>query len=105
MATFPYYDPVPKTGGREEDFSQATTAVDVVVREQVAAWKLLQDRGGAEAAAVATYKPEVVARNITTEPTTGPMIRAYVVARNLVELADRGSDWNTAVTNWLLELP
>ena len=103
MATFPYYDPVPRTSGLETEFISAHGVIDLAYRSQLAAWLLLNNRGGDEAAAVVTYTSEVQARNITTEPTTGPMIRAYTVARNLVEYAARGTDWDDALTSWLNE--
>ena len=104
MATFPYVDRVPKTGGKEVEFISAHLPIDIAYRTQMAAWLLLTARGGDEAAAVVTYTSEVQARDITTEPTTGPMIRAYTVARNLVEYAARGTDWDDALTSWLNEL-
>ena len=102
MATFPYYDPVPKTSGRETELSSATSVVDVVVRDQVAAWLLQHQQGHTDV--VTLYSQEVLAGDITTEPVTGDAIRAYTVGRNLIELAARGQDWADAVSFWVGEL-
>jgi len=102
MATFPYYDPIPKTAGRETQLSSATSAIDVAVREQVAAWLLQQQQG--HSYEVSLYANEVLMGATTTTPTTGDEIRAYVVGRNLLELAAQGQDWTDAVALWINEL-
>jgi len=102
MATFPYYGRWPETNGRLESFSQATDTLDVEVRRQVAAW--LFQFSVTDGVAVQQYISEVQQRNIISEPSTGEEIRAYEVARNLIELSERGADWDAAVTRWLDEL-
>jgi len=101
MATFPYYQKRPITIGRIDAFSQATGVVDLELRYQLAVWLLFVDQG--DSAAVELYFPEVQSRVITTAPVTGPQIRAYQVARNLVEYSERDSEWNTQLDVWLTE--
>lgn len=102
MTTFPHYQLKPATAGRQELFPQAVSAEDVAVRYQVAAWALQKQQGFETE--VSTYYTEVIARDIVTEPVTGPEIRAYQVARNLIEYAQRGITWDSAVTYWLEQL-
>jgi len=99
MAVFPYFRKKPQTGGRVEYFPQAISAMDTAVREQVAAWLLQEHQGYTRE--VALYYAEVKQRNITTEPMTGPEIRAYEVARNLMAYAEKGIAWDATVTKWL----
>ena len=104
MVTFPYYAKTWQTSGREGRFPQATTPIDITLRECVAALLLLDDRGGTSEAAANTYEREIHARNVVTEPITGPDIIAYTIARRMTELANRGADWDVGVTYWIDQL-
>ena len=99
---FPYYGMRIENNGRISQFVQATSTQDIRARELVASWALQVDRGAI--AEVELYWNEVVDRNIVTEPVTGDQIRAYEVARNLIELYDRGGDWVAVVDFWLTQL-
>lgn len=100
MATFPYARKVFRTGNLELEFPQAIDTTDYIMRELVAAW-YLQHRTTLGEVAVELYRLEVEARDITTEPVTGDEIRAYEVARKMLELAEQSQEWDDALTKWL----
>ena len=99
---FPYYGMRIENNGRISEFVQATSTQDIRARELVASWALQVDRGARDE--VELYWNEVVNKKIVTEPITGDQIRAYEVARNLMELYDRGGDWVAVVDFWLTQL-